>query len=103
MGAYERGDCFPEPPFRRGDADGSGALDISDAVFLLRRLFLRGPPLPCEKAGDADDSGTLQLTDAVYILGHLFRGSPAPPAPFRICGPDPTDDGLSCEAFAPCR
>jgi hypothetical protein len=36
---------------RNGDVDGSGDIDISDPIYLLRYLFLGGPvPLPCPDA-----------------------------------------------------
>jgi anti-sigma factor RsiW len=82
--------------FRRGDADASGAVDLTDAAFLLDRLFRGGAPLRCEDAGDADDDGALTITDAVFLLAHLFRGGPAPPPPGPgACGPDPTADALA--------
>lgn len=80
--------------FVRGDANGDGGFDLSDAVFLLSYLFLGGPHPPCEDAADADDAGTLEITDAIYILGHLFLGAPAPRPPFPKPGTDPTPDGL---------
>ena len=84
------------PVFLRADADGSGKIEITDAIVLLRFLFLTGSPPPCMKAADADDSGELDISDAIYTLASLFLGGPAPPAPFPEVGTDPTPDGLSC-------
>jgi hypothetical protein len=82
--------------FRRGDANDSGGLDITDAVFLLAHLFRGEAGPPCEKGADADDDGDLRVTDAIRILGFLFRRGEPPPAPFPACGVDPTADGLEC-------
>jgi hypothetical protein len=98
------GDCESQPrSFRRGDGNGDGKLDLSDAVFVLNHLFVGGTEPPCLDSADADDSGDLDITDAVYSLSFLFLGGPAPPSPFLDCGVDPTPDGLGCEGFEPCR
>lgn len=89
--------------FLRGDVSQDGKLDLSDAIGLLRHLFLGGSPPGCAKAADADDDGRLNLTDAVRILLHLFSGQGPLPAPFGVCGLDRTPDTLGCEAFLPCR
>jgi hypothetical protein len=83
------------PGFRRGDADGSGIVDITDAIFVLSFLFLGGPTPDCLDAADADDSGTVDITAAIYSLTFLFLGGPAPPEPGPFdCGSDPTPDDL---------
>jgi hypothetical protein len=95
----ERAETLPGGPveFLRGDSDGSGALDITDAVIVLGHLFTGEPAdLLCPDAADADDSGVLDLSDAITTLGYLFTGGPAPPAPFPGKGTDPTPDGLEC-------
>jgi PKD repeat protein len=88
---------------RRGDANGSGEVDISDAVHTLGALFLEAVTLPCEDAADANDDGVIDISDAVSTLGALFLGTAPIPAPGpEACGPDPTEDVLGgCEA--PCR
>ena len=52
---------------------------------------------------DVDDNGKNEVTDVIYVLNHLFLGGPVPKAPYPGCGPDPTSDGLTCEAFEFCR
>ncbi len=82
---------------RRGDVDGSGAVQLTDAVFLLDYLFRGGPPPPCDDAADANDDGGANLADAVTVLDYLFRGGRRPPDPGPDgCGLDPTPDSLSC-------
>lgn len=94
---------FP-PKFDRGDADASGAVDVSDAVWILRYLFLGDPAkLLCEKSADADDGGSIEMADAVWILRYLFLGDATIPAPRSACGFDPTEDALGCESFQPCE
>ena len=89
--------------FRRGDPNGDGKADISDAIVTLGFLFLGNPTkLACDKSADSNDDGKLDLSDPVALLNHLFVGAPAPPEPFRVCGADATADELSCEASGPC-
>jgi hypothetical protein len=102
-------ECGGEPPvtFLRGDADNSvdGAITMSDALYILRWLYVPGsPPLSCDDTGDADDNGDLSMSDALYILRFLYvPGSPIPPAPGPyVCGPDPTDDALGCDCHSFC-
>ena len=89
--------------FRRGEANGDGRVDISDAIFILDWLFLGGPAPPCEKAADADDSGAHNLSDAVSIASWLFLGGSSLPAPGPTrCGRDDTGDTLGCASIEPC-
>jgi hypothetical protein len=72
-------------------------VDITDAVRLLKYLFLAGATPRCLDACDADDTGELDLTDAVWTLSFLFLGAPNPLPPFPAPGPDPTADLLGCK------
>jgi hypothetical protein len=83
--------------FTRGDADGSGRLEVIDALWALRHLA-GGAPLSCPDALDADDDGAITLADPLRVLGALFAREPPPPAPFPAPGGDPTPDGLECGA-----
>ena len=94
-------ECGSEP-FRRGDSNGDGGVDLSDAIYILRSLFLGGEPLPCLKAADANDDSRVDVSDPVKILGVLFLGEPALPAPSEACGADPTGDALGCADFQGC-
>ena len=62
-----------------GDGNGDGALDISDAVFILDFLFQGGSGPLCPAAGGANGERGVELSDAVRLLLHLFQGAPAPP------------------------
>ncbi len=61
-----------------GDADGSSAISIADAVFLINYIFAGGlAPNPLT-AGDADCSGAISIADAVYLINYIFSGGAAP-------------------------
>ncbi len=100
----EMGPC-PGTDFRRGDANGDGGVDISDAVFILGELFIpMSPTGPCQDADDVNDDGGVDISDAVFLLATLFIPmSPVPPAPgVSICGPDPTMDSVECLFYPSC-
>jgi hypothetical protein len=82
--------------FIRGDADGSGEIDVSDAIAILGYLFLGEEPGSCLDARDVNDNGVVDVTDPVYGLNHQFLGGAPPPPPFPQSGSDPTDDELDC-------
>ncbi len=85
-----------EPPgkkFRRGEANGDGAVDLTDPISVLNFQFQGGAEPICKDAADADDSGILDLTDAIYSLNYQFLAGPRPPEPGPAdCGVDPTPD-----------
>ena len=94
------------PEFLRGDADNSGAVNITDGVYVLNFLFAGGPGPGCEETGDADNSGATNITDGVYVLNFLFAGGPSPAPPGNVeCGPDTDAIGsagdLGCETPPP--
>jgi hypothetical protein len=93
------------PRFKRGDANGDGALDLSDAVSMLEALFLGGPAIGCLDAADANDDSQIDVTDAITSLFYQFLGGDPPPPPGpQVCGVDPTADGLApCQEAAACR
>jgi hypothetical protein len=61
-----------------GDADNSGAIDISDAVYLIAYIFSGGSaPVPLE-AGDANCDTTCDVSDVVFLIAYVFSGGEAP-------------------------
>ena len=94
--------CFnEETPFIRGDVNGDGGIDISDAVTTLDYLFTGGS-IGCEKAADSNDDGAINVADGIALLGYLFSGTGDLPMPFPTCGVDPTVDNLECEIYGGC-
>ncbi len=83
--------------FERGDADGSGSINITDGIYVLNYLFLGGDTPGCLDAADTNDDGSVNITDGIYILNYLFLGGAAPPPPHGTCGTDPTADETGCE------
>ena len=68
----------PQPNWMMGDADGSGAIDVSDAVRLIEYIFVHGePPFP-PRLGDANCDHAIDISDVVYLIGYVFGGGPAP-------------------------
>ncbi len=65
-----------------GDANSDGAVDISDAVFLIQYIFAGGAaPGSCNYAfgkGDANGDCTVDISDAVYLIQYIFAGGAAP-------------------------
>ena len=104
-GAVEPSGPPADLPFHRGDADGDGALNLTDGVFVLNYLFLGGPAPPCMDAADANDDGQINIADGIYVLNFLFIGGPEPPRPGPVakpCGTDPTADPLGCARYTKC-
>ncbi len=90
-------------PFKRGDANGDGGLDISDPLTDLLHTF-QGAPLGCLDAGDTNDDGAIDVADAILLLDYIFGGGATPPSPgIATCGTDPTDtDPLNCVTYSSC-
>jgi len=87
--------------FIRGDANNDGVVDDAD-VTLITEYALTGAPKPkCMDAADADDNGIVDIVDATFIL-HYLNGGPVIPQPFPNCGPDPTNDTLTCNQYDYC-
>lgn len=106
IGAYESGDCLTQldHAFLRGDSNGDGSVDISDAIKTLGVLFLGEGEIACQDAADSNDDGVLDISDAISLLVHLFLGTVSLPAPGpERCGMDPTEDGVYCVSTVPCQ
>jgi hypothetical protein len=94
--------------FHRGDSNGDGAVDLSDAVTIIDFLFSAGAAPGCRESADADNDGGIDLSDPIGLLGFLFLAGPppAPPGPAPPCGPDPDPPGsphfIGCESYDPC-
>src|SRR5687767_4569652 len=87
---FTRTDRPTGPQFIRGDSNGDGARDLTDAVLGLNSLFQEGQSAPCRKSLDVDDNGTVDITDPIALLAYLFLGGPPPAEPLSACGRDLT-------------
>ena len=71
---------------RLGDGDGSGEIDIDDAVLLIGYIFASGSaPKPIE-VGDVDCTNAVDIDDVVHLINYVFSGSALPG--------DPDGDGV---------
>jgi len=106
------GHCDTFEFFVRGDANQDREINISDAVFIARILFGLIPDPGCKDAMDTNDDGVLDPADSIFLLRYLFLDGAAlrPPIAANLravvradCGLDPTNDGLRCPDYRPCR
>jgi hypothetical protein len=91
-------------PFRRGDLDNSGTVDISDPINGLHSLFLGDFEIACQDSADFDDSGEVDITDMINsLLWQFAAGGIAPPPGPLHCGLDLTPDkivpDIGCNAY----
>ena len=78
-------------------------VDIADPVATLFAIFLGEFEIECDDASDSNDDGVVDISDAITTLDALFLGNATISAPGMIdCGPDPTDDELTCERHGAC-
>jgi len=64
-----------------GDADRDSVIDIDDVIFVIKYLYLNGPP-PCPyHAGDTNCDGVIDLEDVLYLINYLYKGGPPPCEP----------------------
>lgn len=61
-----------------GDADGSMAVNVADAVYIINYVFKGGPAPDPLCVGDANGDGFVNIGDAVYLVNYIFKGG-APP------------------------
>ena len=95
--------------FVRGDTNGDGRVNMTDAVVIATDLFIAGAFPDCQDAADVDNNGRLELTDSVYLLNALFLNGATIPAPgwplneagAHACGRDPEGGDLGCKVVPP--
>lgn len=64
--------AFTVPPLDPGDIDGSGSVNVSDAILVLRRIVGLTELNPEQlKAADVDGSSGINVLDAILILRHI--------------------------------
>lgn len=86
--------------FVRGDSNGDGNVDLSDAQHTLNYLFSGAQRPACFDAADSNDDGQVDIADSITTLQFLFldNGLDTLPMPYPDEGEDPTADGLTCSA-----
>lgn len=60
------------------DADGNGAVAISDAVTIISYIFGGGPAPDPLAVADVDCNSGVSISDAVLIIQYIFGGGPVP-------------------------
>ncbi len=66
--------------YRWGDVDLSGAVNITDAVYLIKYIFEHGNAPQMVNAADANGDGMINVSDASFIIGYIFQGGDPPRA-----------------------
>ncbi len=61
-----------------GDLNGSGQIDISDALRVINYIFAAGSQAVDRYQGDVNCSGTVEISDAVFMVAYIFASGPAP-------------------------
>ena len=90
-------------PFRRGDVNQNGGVEIADAIATLGYVFAGSREPGCLDSVDVNADGRINVADAVYLLGYIFAGGAPPSEPFGECGfPPPGSESLGCREFTPC-
>lgn len=70
---------LPPAPYIDGDVDFSGAVTVSDAVYLINYIFMGGPvPVPYASAMNIDNNPIVSVSDAVYLITYIFGEGPPP-------------------------
>ncbi|MBN1419406.1 MAG: lamin tail domain-containing protein, partial [Planctomycetes bacterium] len=82
--------------FVRGDANGDGAVNVSDVSRILYGLFGDLGLPSCLDAADVNDDGRVNVSDPSALLLYLFGDGGPPEPPFPEAGADPTEDDLGC-------
>lgn len=61
-----------------GDANGDGAANIGDAVYIINYIFRSGSVPDPEESCDANCDGACDVGDAVYLINFVFRNGAQP-------------------------
>ncbi|MEE9444014.1 MAG: FG-GAP-like repeat-containing protein [candidate division Zixibacteria bacterium] len=82
LGTYEVNQAItitePDTTVILGDANGDGATNVGDAVYIINFVFKGGPAPDPVLSGDANCDGATNVGDAVYLINFVFKGGPAP-------------------------
>ncbi len=67
---------------KRGDANGSGTINLADIIYVVNFVFKGGPAPNPTCLGDANNNNTVNLQDIVFLVNFIFKGGPAPTPAF---------------------
>jgi hypothetical protein len=84
-----------EPILQNGDVNGDGAIDLSDAVYLLQSMFLDGPSpvaITCPQCPDPCPSGP---KPQVRLLNDITCNGGSTTASLNLCGTSVSRETLS--------
>jgi hypothetical protein len=59
-----------------GDADNNQMVNILDVIYLIKWLYVDGPPPLYPQSGDVDNSGEVNIFDLTDIIDFLYRNGP---------------------------
>jgi hypothetical protein len=61
-----------------GDANGDGAVNVSDAVHIINYVFIGGAAPDPLASGDTNCDLSVNISDAAYIINYVFIGGTQP-------------------------
>lgn len=61
-----------------GDVNGSGSVNIADAVYLINHVFKSGPPPASQYAADVNQDSAVNVGDVIFLINHILKSGPAP-------------------------
>lgn len=70
--------CVTVEPFRAGDVNKNGAINLGDIIYLVNYLYKGGPAPNPSRLGDATSDGITNLVDLVFLVNYVFKGGPGP-------------------------
>lgn len=69
---------YYEVPYKIGDFNRDGKINMTDIVALINFIFRGGPPSNPVGLGDANRDGSTNFEDLVILLSLVFRNGPGP-------------------------
>ena len=88
----------------RGDVNGDGSVDLTDAVLILDFVATVGTQPTCFLSADVNGDAMVNLADGVSIVTFLAGTGPPPGVPYPDCGFEPQpESGLTCDQPPVCQ
>ncbi|MCP4570453.1 MAG: hypothetical protein GY841_22955, partial [FCB group bacterium] len=64
-----------------GDANGDGAINIGDPVYIINYVFKSGPASDPLCVSDANGDDAVNIGDPVYLINYIFKDGDPPIEP----------------------